>query len=140
MTTDGGTSATGSADRYTFNAAPQRPSVSAVAANSGSAAGGTVVTVSGSNFTGASAVQFGGIDAYSFSVLADNVLIATAPAQAAGTVDVNVTTPTGTSSTGAADHYHATTQCRGASSIQFAGHELVVRPPAARRSPSPAAT
>src|SRR5262249_33010022 len=56
-------------------------------------------------FTGASAVSFGGVAAWDFTVLSDNALTAAAPAGAAGTVDVAVTTPTGTSSTSAADQF-----------------------------------
>ncbi len=104
VVTLGGTSATSSSDHYTFNAASS-PAVTAVYPSSGSVAGGTVVTVIGSNFTGTSAVSFGSVAATSFTVLSDGVLVATAPAEAAATVDVTLTTPTGTSSTSSADHF-----------------------------------
>jgi hypothetical protein len=100
----GGTSATSSATRYTYNAAAA-PAVTAVSPPSGSTAGGTSVTLTGTAFTGATAVSFGGVAATSFTVTSDTQIVATAPAQAAGTIDIVVTTPSGTSAVGTADHY-----------------------------------
>ncbi|MFF8770826.1 beta strand repeat-containing protein [Kitasatospora sp. NPDC015120] len=81
------------------------PAVTGLAPTSGSTAGGTAVTLTGSGFTGATAVAFGATAAASFTVNSDTSITATAPAHAAGTVDVTVTTPGGTSATGTADHY-----------------------------------
>jgi hypothetical protein len=100
----GGTSATNSSDRYTYTAAPA-PAVTAVSPNAGTTAGGTAVTITGTNFSGASAVSFGGVAATAFVVNSDTSISATSPSQAAGTVDVIVTTPTGTSPTGSADQF-----------------------------------
>src|SRR5205807_1017049 len=55
-------------------------------------------------FTGASAVKFGTTNA-SFTVGSATSISATAPAGAAGTVDITVTTPAGTSATSAADQF-----------------------------------
>jgi hypothetical protein len=63
------------------------------------------LTVLGSGFTGASQVSFGSVAADSFYVLSDTALRAIAPAQSAGTIDVTVTSPGGTSSTSSADHF-----------------------------------
>jgi hypothetical protein len=104
VTTPSGPSAVASADHYTYSAATA-PSVTAVSPNTGTTAGGTLVTITGSGFTGASSVSFGSVAASSFSVLSDSSIVAISPAQAAGTVDVTVTTPSGTSSTGSADHF-----------------------------------
>jgi hypothetical protein len=104
VTTPGGTTSLGSSDHFTYNAATA-PSVSSVSPNSGTTAGGTVVTVTGSHFTGASAVKFGSVAASSFTVLNDTTLLATAPAQAAAMVDIEVTTPSGTSSAVSGDHF-----------------------------------
>jgi hypothetical protein len=98
-----GTSATSTADHFTYTNAAA-PAVTGLSLSSGSAGGGTVVTVTGSGFTGATAVNFGSVAA-GFTVNGDGYLVATAPAQAAGTVDVTVTTPSGTSSTSSADHF-----------------------------------
>src|SRR5207248_7460958 len=104
VTTPNGTSSTGSADHFTYNAAAA-PAITSVSPNTGTTAGGTVVTISGSGFTSASNVQFGNIAALAFAVNSDTSIIATAPPQAAATVDIKVTTPSGVSSTGAADHF-----------------------------------
>ena len=52
----GGTSATSSADQFTYMAPP---TVTGVSPASGPAAGGTSVTITGTGFTGATAVDFG---------------------------------------------------------------------------------
>jgi len=104
VTTPSGTSGTSAADHFTYAAAPV-PAVSLVTPASGPTAGGTIVTILGSNFTGASAVTFGGTAATNFKVVSDTAVVATAPPHAAGTVDVTVTTPSGTSAQVTADHY-----------------------------------
>ncbi|MBN1630889.1 MAG: S-layer homology domain-containing protein, partial [Thermoleophilia bacterium] len=74
------------------------PTVSALNPASGPAAGGTSVVITGTNFTGASAVKFG---AFSANYMIDSAtqITAVAPAGTAGTtVDVTVTTSAGTSS------------------------------------------
>ncbi len=71
---------------------------SLVPAAGGTAAGG-LVTIYGTNFTGATAVSFGGTAATNFTVLSDSTIVATKPALTAGTKDVTVTTPAGTSDT-----------------------------------------
>ncbi len=57
---------------------------------------GTTVTLTGTNFTGATAVTFGGVPATSFTVVSATKITAVAPA-GAGTVQIVVTTPGGTS-------------------------------------------
>jgi hypothetical protein len=47
--------------------------------NSGPAAGGTTVVIIGRNFTGATAVKFGTIDAASFVVNSDTEIVAVSP-------------------------------------------------------------
>lgn len=63
--------------------------VATVSPSSGPANGGTSVTIIGSGFTGASEVTFGGVAA-SFTVLSNSEIIATSPAESAGTVLVDV--------------------------------------------------
>ena len=104
ITTAGGTSATSTADQFTYTAAAA-PTVTSVAPVSGPATGGTVVLVAGTSFTGATGVTFGGVAATAFAVLADGWLLAISPAQPAGTVDVQVTTFSATSTTSTQDQF-----------------------------------
>jgi hypothetical protein len=105
VVTPSGTSSTSSADHFTYTSAPSAPSVSSLGTTSGGSGGGTVLIITGSGFTGATAVSFGDYPALSFFVNSDTQLTAVAPSQAAGTVDVEVTTPSGTSSAVTADHF-----------------------------------
>ncbi len=105
VTTPGGTSATGSADQFRYLAPPPTPAVTSASPNTGSTAGGTGVTITGTNFTGATAVNFGTTAATNFVVNSATSITATSPAEPAGTVDVTVTTPGGTSATNSADQF-----------------------------------
>src|SRR5262249_8621616 len=51
--------------------------------------------------------NFGTTAAFDFDVISDTSIVATAPALAAGTVDITVVTYSGTSATGSADHFTA---------------------------------
>ena len=83
------------------------PTVSAIKPTDGSSAGGTDVTVTGTNFTGATAVHFGGHAVKSFTVKSLTSITAKAPA-GSGTVNVTVTTPAGTSADIKADKFKYT--------------------------------
>ncbi len=101
VTTSGGTSATSSADQFTYIAAPV---VTGVSPTSGPGAGGTLVTITGTNFTGATAVAFGTAAATDISVVNSTTIMADDPA-GTGVVNVTVTTPGGTSATSSADQF-----------------------------------
>jgi IPT/TIG domain len=58
----------------------------------GPASGGTTVTLTGDGFTGATAVDFGGLAAASYHVVSDTSITAVTPVAPAGTVHVSVTT------------------------------------------------
>jgi hypothetical protein len=73
------------------------PSLTGVSPNQGPVAGGTTVTLTGANLSGATGVQFGGVAASSFTVDSGTQITAVAPARAAGAAAVTVTTPAGTS-------------------------------------------
>jgi hypothetical protein len=103
VTTPGGTSATGASDQFTY--VTPAPTVTAVSPASGTTLGGTSVTITGTNLTGATAVKFGASNATSFTVNSASSITASAPAGSAGTVDITVTTPGGTSATGASDQF-----------------------------------
>lgn len=70
--------------------------VTGVNPSSGDTSGGTVVYITGANFTDASSVTFGDTDATSYTVVSDSAITAIAPAGTEGTVDVYVTSPIGT--------------------------------------------
>ncbi len=95
-------SATSDADQF-FYGAP--PTVTGLSVNHGSASGGTSVTISGSGFTSATVVGFGGLPAASFSVVSDSEITAVAPAAPAGVSDVQVITPAGGSATTSSDQF-----------------------------------
>jgi outer membrane autotransporter protein len=92
VTTPGGT-ATG-ASLFTYERPD--PTVISVSPHSGTTEGGTAVTITGRNLTGATAVRFGGTPVTSFTVVDRTTITATTPPHAAGGVNVQVTTPGGT--------------------------------------------
>jgi len=92
VTTPGG-SATGT---FTYEAEVIiTPTVTGITPAQGPVSGGTEVTITGTKFTGATAVTFDGTVATAFTVVSDTIINATTPAHAAGAVDVVVTTPGG---------------------------------------------
>jgi type II secretory pathway pseudopilin PulG len=129
---NGGSATTGYVFNLTTNGTNQPPSpiVTSITPSSGPSSGGTMVTITGSGFTGATAVNFGGVAANSnpgldasllynggrgpgsvpsFKVVSDSQIVAFSPAMqlsgASMTVDVTVTTSNGTSATSPADRF-----------------------------------
>lgn len=100
-TTTSGTSRKTAADRYTYL---PRPAITKLSPNKGPASGGTVITVSGMNLSGASAVHFRGAEAKIDKHISATAIKITAP-PGSGTVDVTVTTAGGTSAKTPADRY-----------------------------------
>jgi alpha-tubulin suppressor-like RCC1 family protein len=96
VTTAAGTSAKVAADRFTYVAAP---TIKKLAPKAGPATGGTVVTITGTGLTGASAVSFGANPGKVLSVKSATSITVESPA-GTGTVPVQVTTPGGTSAPG----------------------------------------
>ncbi len=103
VTTPGGTSATAAADVFTY--VTPAPAVTGLSPSTGSTAGGTPVSITGTSFSGATGVSFGAAVATAFTVNSATSITATAPAAGAGQVDVTVTTPAGTSGVVAADAF-----------------------------------
>ncbi len=109
VTNSVGTSGTALATKYSYGS----PTVTLLTPNAGPQTGGNSVSITGTGFTGATAVKFGGVNATSFSVTTASAtspyistITAVAPAGTAGTtVDVTVTTPAGTSATSTASKY-----------------------------------
>jgi uncharacterized protein YhjY with autotransporter beta-barrel domain len=105
VTTAGGTSGTSAADQFTYTASQSAPTVTSISPSSGSIDSGPQVTITGTNFTDATAVNFGSTSTTAFTVSSATTILVWAPGGTPGTVDVTVTTPVGTSATGAADRY-----------------------------------
>ena len=78
---------------YTYYGAP---TVTGISPSSGSTAGGTAVTITGTNFTGTTSVTIGGAAATGVTVNSATQITATTPAGTAGMANVVVTTPGGT--------------------------------------------
>lgn len=81
------------------------PAVTKVSPSKGAAVGGTVVSIKGTGFSGASEVTFGSKPAAKYEVTSADTISATAPPGTTGTVDVRVSTPDGTSEAVSADHF-----------------------------------
>ena len=79
--------------------APGAPGVTSLSPDTGSATGGTVVTIEGNDLTGTTSVEFGTKPALSFHVVSYSEITATAPAELSGTVPVIVATPNGKTAT-----------------------------------------
>jgi hypothetical protein len=73
------------------------PVISSLSPDHGPAAGGTVVTITGTGFTGATGVTFDGTPATSYTVDSDTQITATTPAHTSGPVDVVVSSVGGDS-------------------------------------------
>jgi hypothetical protein len=82
------------------------PEITAITPAFGSVTGGTLVTITGKNLSGASAVDFGAVPAASFTVDSDTEITATTPGTLRpGGVDVEVTTLAGENANTRFDDY-----------------------------------
>ncbi|MGO8748092.1 MAG: IPT/TIG domain-containing protein [Thermoguttaceae bacterium] len=102
VATAGGTSPDSAADEFSYSLAPV---VSGVSPAVGSVLGGTTVTISGTGFTGATAVDFGTVAASSFQINSSTQITATSEAGMVGLFDITVRTPQGTSLASPADQF-----------------------------------
>ncbi|HEV7586436.1 MAG TPA: IPT/TIG domain-containing protein [Solirubrobacteraceae bacterium] len=105
VTTPAGTSPASTGDRFNYIAPP---AITKLLPKTGSVLGGTSVTITGSSFTGVTAVNFGGVAASSFTVNSSTSITAVTPAEAAASVQVSVTTEFGASAATSADIYKFT--------------------------------
>jgi hypothetical protein len=101
VTTAEATSTATGADKYAYGL----PTVTSLAPNGGSIAGGNTVTITGTNFTSTMTVNFGPTASPSVTFVSSQKIKAKAPAHAAGSVHVHVLNAAGTSATGNADLY-----------------------------------
>jgi len=102
VVTDGGTSTASAADRYTYL---DRPTVTAISPATGPAAGGTSVTVTGTNLASTTSVTFGGAAGTGLTgVTATSLTITSPPGAKGAAVDIVVhTTLAGDSTQSTAD-------------------------------------
>lgn len=71
------------------------PELTNISPSSGSIAGGTLVTIKGSGFSGTKNVQFGGESGTSLNIVNDSCLTIITPPDTAGTVAISVINPAG---------------------------------------------
>ena len=81
------------------------PTINDVSPPNRPTSGGTTIVILGTNFTGTSRVQVGGINATRFEVLGDRTITAVTPAGAVGLATVTVTTAGGTATRAGAFRY-----------------------------------
>jgi alpha-tubulin suppressor-like RCC1 family protein len=101
VTTAAGTSPPVPADRFSYDPSP---TVTALSAKTGPGAGETTVTITGTQFVGVTAVDFGANPATSVHVNSSTSITAVSPA-GGGTVNVTVTAAGGTSATSKHDEF-----------------------------------
>ncbi len=82
-----------------------QPFVTSISPTAGPMNGGTIVTITGLDLTGATVVVFGGTPTTNLVIDSSTQITATSPPHTPGTVDVTVVTPVGTSATTAADQF-----------------------------------
>ena len=98
-----GTSEVVPADRFTY--VSLAPTVTKLSPNHSTASAQKAVTISGTNFTGATEVHFGPTSVPFTLVNAKKIKVTAPPAVADGPNDVTVTTPQGTSATNPGDQF-----------------------------------
>ncbi len=76
---------------YTYNSSSPPPTVASIAPPSGTATGGTAVTITGTNFAGGATVTIGGSAATNVVVVSGTQITATTPAGSLGAATVTVT-------------------------------------------------
>ncbi len=103
--TAGATSAPDAANQFTYVPVGPAPTVKKLSKKKGPAAGATPVTITGTGFTGVTAVNFGSLGAADVTVVSATSITVLSPAATTGTVEVTVTTPNGTSAASARDRF-----------------------------------
>jgi hypothetical protein len=101
VTNAAGRSAASTADEYAYGA----PTVTSISPHGGPTTGGTIVTVHGTGFVPGATVHFNTPAGTAVTIVNPTQLTVKAPAHAAATVNVRVTTPGGTSAVTSADAY-----------------------------------
>jgi alpha-tubulin suppressor-like RCC1 family protein len=103
-----GIAAIDSHDSFAYGPSTQTlpaPAVTELSPKDGPVVGATAVTIVGTNLTGATSVEFGSVRATNFTVTSPTSIVALAPPELAGSVDVTVTTPIATSVVSSHDRF-----------------------------------
>jgi formylglycine-generating enzyme required for sulfatase activity/subtilisin-like proprotein convertase family protein len=122
VTTAGGTATLASA----FSYLPPAPTLGSVSPTTGPTAGGTLITLTGTNLTGATGVTVGGVACTSVQVVSATTVTAVTPAGTVGAKAVAVTTPSGTASLAGAFTYATVVVPSWATLIEAAPDPAVV--------------
>jgi hypothetical protein len=106
--TPGGPGGPSPTDKFTYRSLGGRgvrPTITGTSPGEGPTAGETIVTISGTSLSAATAVEFGSTGAAGFRVISATEIAALSPPRPPGTVDLTVTTPAGTSLLTPADRF-----------------------------------
>ena len=118
---------------FTYTAPASAPTLTSVSPTSGPTAGGTTITLTGTNFVSGATVRVGGTAATNVAFVSATQLTARTPAGTAGARDVQVTNPDGQSATRTRRlHLHGADVDRADADVGLARRRA--RPRAARRS------
>jgi hypothetical protein len=101
----GGASEPGPGDRFSYFVPPPLPGVKKIKPAKGPAAGGTRITISGTELADATGVLFGQTPAAGFEVLSNTSIVAVAPEGTTGDANVTVVTPGGSSAQTRTDEF-----------------------------------
>jgi alpha-tubulin suppressor-like RCC1 family protein len=112
VTGPSGTSAVSPGDRFSYQPAP---TVLKLSAKGGPASGGTPVTITGTELSGASEVDFGSVATNAVTVNSSTSITVTSPANVGGTLDVTVRTPGGVSAVSTKGRFKYTPNVEGLS-------------------------
>ena len=105
VVTPTGSSPPVSADRFTYKLAP---TITKMSVKGGPATGGTTVTIEGTELSGTSEVQFGGVPGTELKVNSNFSVTVVSPANVSGTLDVRVFATGGESPVTTKDHFKYT--------------------------------
>jgi hypothetical protein len=103
---------------YTYTSSNPAPTLSSISPTSGTAAGGTAITITGTGFLAGATVRLGGTAATGVTILNSTSITATTPVGAAGAVTVTVTNTDGQSGT-LPGGYTYTSPTGGGGAIRF---------------------
>ena len=106
VSTPAGVSEAVAGDHFTYEAGGAVPALTKISPDKGAAAGGTTITVKGTNLSGVTSVRFGATPASSFKVISSTKLQALAPPGPTGPAEIRLTNAAGTSEASAKGIFH----------------------------------